>query len=172
MPTCEAWPTRHVRCLTMPRSRSTRDRPKRSAGSRCWTGRSWHREIRHGCRSVSIARSPWSRAISSCCGCPRPARPSAAAPWSTTTPSGTAASAPQALPPNALLVSAQGWERLANAVQEALKGHHTAHRLRRGLPREELRERLGQTPRVFTRLDAELLRRGLITEDGPFIRLP
>ena len=43
--------------------------------------------------------------------------------------------------------------------------------MRRGLPKEELRTRLGAEPRLFVRELERLKAQGTATEDGPFVRL-
>jgi selenocysteine-specific elongation factor len=40
------------------------------------------------------------------------------------------------------------------------------------MPREELRKRLSLQPRDFGRVEAELVARGLVVQDGPFARRP
>src|SRR5579871_5115144 len=64
-----------------------------------------------------------------------------------------------------------GWQRLSSQVQTILSGFHTAYPLRRGLPKEELRTRLGADPRLFVRELERLKADGVATEDGPFVRL-
>ena len=73
---------------------------------------------------------------------------------------------------SALLISAGGWSRLAGNVEADLGSYHRDHHLRRGIPKEELRKRLGLDPRLFTAVERQLLSRGAIAEDGPFVRLP
>jgi selenocysteine-specific elongation factor len=71
-----------------------------------------------------------------------------------------------------LLVSLQGWERIVSQVGTNLESYHREHPLRRGMPREELRKRLGQDARVFTQVERALLERELIAQEGPLARLP
>jgi selenocysteine-specific elongation factor len=65
----------------------------------------------------------------------------------------------------------EGWQRLTDRVQSILSGFHAAYPLRRGLPKEELRTRLGADPRLFVRELERLKADGVATEDGPFVRL-
>jgi len=65
----------------------------------------------------------------------------------------------------------EGWQRLSTQVTAILSGFHTAYPLRRGLPKEELRTRLGADPRMFVRQLERLKADGVATEDGPFVRL-
>jgi selenocysteine-specific elongation factor len=64
-----------------------------------------------------------------------------------------------------------GWQRLSDQVGSILSAFHSAYPLRRGLPKEELRTRLGADPRLFVRELERLKADGLATEDGPFVRL-
>ncbi|MPZ14162.1 MAG: selenocysteine-specific translation elongation factor, partial [Chloroflexi bacterium] len=70
-----------------------------------------------------------------------------------------------------LLISAAGWDRLVSSVRSDVAAYHGEHRLRRGMPREELRRRLGQDPRVYASVEREMLRRRELAEEGPFVRL-
>jgi len=69
------------------------------------------------------------------------------------------------------VVSFAGWERLSSQVSTLLGAFHRSYPLRRGLPKEELRTRLGAEPRLFVRELERLKADGLATEDGPFVRL-
>ena len=64
-----------------------------------------------------------------------------------------------------------GWQRLSSRVDEVLSAFHQRYPLRRGLPKEELRTRLGAEPRLFVRELERLKADGVATEDGPFVRL-
>jgi selenocysteine-specific elongation factor len=64
-----------------------------------------------------------------------------------------------------------GWQRLSAQAQDVLSAFHRQYPLRRGLPKEELRTRLGADPRLFTRELERLRLDGVATEDGPFVRL-
>ena len=69
------------------------------------------------------------------------------------------------------VVSASGWQRVTAQVEDLLTRFHLANPLRRGLPKEELRTRLGAEPRLFSRELDRLRAQGTATEDGPFVRL-
>jgi selenocysteine-specific elongation factor len=69
------------------------------------------------------------------------------------------------------VISAPGWERLTRQVEMLLSAFHQTYPLRRGLPKEELRTRLGADPRLFVRELDRLKAQGTATEDGPFVRL-
>ncbi|HLI28019.1 MAG TPA: selenocysteine-specific translation elongation factor [Chloroflexota bacterium] len=82
------------------------------------------------------------------------------------------ADAPQ-LSPTTVLISAAGWQRLVGQVERVLAAYHQEFPLRRGMPREELRTRLGLEARLFTRALGVLLARGHVVEEGPvLVRLP
>lgn len=71
----------------------------------------------------------------------------------------------------AFVATTAGWQRLSQQVVEVLGGFHRRFPLRRGLPKEELRTRLGADPRLFVRELERLKADGVATEDGPFVRL-
>ncbi|HWP28173.1 MAG TPA: selenocysteine-specific translation elongation factor [Chloroflexota bacterium] len=87
-----------------------------------------------------------------------------------------AAAANGAVPPltaTTVLVSAAGWERLVGQAERVLAAYHQEYPLRRGMPREELRTRLGLDARLFARFLSVLLARGHVVEEGPvLVRLP
>jgi selenocysteine-specific elongation factor len=69
------------------------------------------------------------------------------------------------------VVSAAGWQRVTGSVEALLGRFHQGYPLRRGLPKEELRTRLGAEPRLFVRELGRLKTQGTAVEDGPFVRL-
>jgi selenocysteine-specific elongation factor len=69
------------------------------------------------------------------------------------------------------VVSSLGWQTLTERVEALLSTFHQAYPLRRGLPKEELRTRLGAEPRLFVRVLERLTSQGTAAEDGPFVRL-
>lgn len=71
----------------------------------------------------------------------------------------------------AFVATTAGWQRLTAQVSDVLGGFHRRFPLRRGLPKEELRTRLGAEPRLFVRELERLKADGVATEDGPFVRL-
>jgi selenocysteine-specific elongation factor len=71
----------------------------------------------------------------------------------------------------AFVATTSGWQRLSEQVTDTLGGFHRRYPLRRGLPKEELRTRLGAEPRLFVRELERLKADGVATEDGPFVRL-
>jgi len=75
------------------------------------------------------------------------------------------------LSPQTLIVSAPGWDRLVGRVSTALAAFHHSYPLRRGMPKEELRTRLGVESRLFQRLVQRLLAEGKVAEFGPLLSL-
>jgi selenocysteine-specific elongation factor len=71
----------------------------------------------------------------------------------------------------AFVTTTAGWQRLSQQVSDVLGSFHRRFPLRRGLPKEELRTRLGAEPRLFVRELERLKADGIATEDGPFVRL-
>ncbi len=69
------------------------------------------------------------------------------------------------------VVSAGGWQWVTAQVEALLATFHKGYPLRRGLPKEELRTRLGAEPRLFVRELERLTAQGTAAEDGPFVRL-
>lgn len=74
--------------------------------------------------------------------------------------------------PTMLLASRAGWERLAGAVRAQVGAYHQGLPLRRGIPKEELRTRVGLDGRTFTRVLDRLLSEEGIREVGPLLALP
>ncbi len=75
------------------------------------------------------------------------------------------------------LISASGWQALGQHISAALSEYHQRHRLRQGMPREELKSRLGRRLRsLSTRLFNEIVVRaaedGQLVEEKGIIRLP
>jgi selenocysteine-specific elongation factor len=69
------------------------------------------------------------------------------------------------------VVSSAAWRNVTDQVEALLGSFHRSYPLRRGLPKEELRTRLGAEPRLFVRELERLKSQGTATEDGPFVRL-
>jgi selenocysteine-specific elongation factor len=68
-------------------------------------------------------------------------------------------------PPDAVLTPA-GWVALEQRLLPTLRAYHTRYPLRRGMPREELRQRLRLAPRLLPSVLAEAVRRDLIATDA------
>jgi len=74
-----------------------------------------------------------------------------------------------ALNGQSLLISARGWESIREKIESLLSQYHTEYPLRRGIPREEVRSRIGLDARSFSRVEARLLAEGVVVEDGPLM---
>jgi selenocysteine-specific elongation factor len=74
--------------------------------------------------------------------------------------------------PTTLVMSLAGWNALAGQLHAALAGYHRQFPLRRGMPKEELKSRLGLIPRIYSAVLARATGLGLLVEDGPTVRLP
>ncbi len=64
-----------------------------------------------------------------------------------------------------LLVSPGGWQKLVERLPPTLRAYHTKFPLRRGMPREELRQKLRLTPRALGPFVEEAARRELVGRD-------
>ena len=71
-----------------------------------------------------------------------------------------------------LIFSAQGWERLAEQAEQAVRRYHHQFPLRHGPPKEELRGKLKTPNKFFSRTLEQLIREGTLVEAGPLVRLP
>jgi selenocysteine-specific elongation factor len=70
------------------------------------------------------------------------------------------------------LFSPEIWSALALRAKAMLGDYHRAHPMRGGMPREELKSRLGLAPAAFGAVLLELARDGLLTERGREVGLP
>ena len=71
-----------------------------------------------------------------------------------------------------VIYSVAAWELLKGAGVKTAGEYHSQHPLRRGLPREELRSRLGLSPQAFPPAMDRLAAEGVLEEDGAWVRLP
>ena len=74
-------------------------------------------------------------------------------------------------PPNAVYYTSPGWQSLAVKATGALAEFHREHPVRRGLPKEELRSRLGLSSATFAQALARLAAEGQLAEDGALAKL-
>lgn len=65
----------------------------------------------------------------------------------------------------------KGWAALRDKAHEFLAAYHESHPLRQGAQKEELRRRIGTTPRIFSEALDILRREGTVVEDGPVVYL-
>ena len=85
---------------------------------------------------------------------------------------GAPAPADAPLPPAGLLMGLPAWNSLAARMREAVARYHAQYPLRRGLSKEELKSRLGLTPKIFSAAVARATGLGLLAEDATTFRLP
>ncbi len=81
-----------------------------------------------------------------------------------------------ALPPNAFLLLESGASAMESRMTLLLANFHMANPLKRGMPREEAKSRLGLAPRLFDEFVAHLHRKGsIVAEAGsgaPILHMP
>ena len=70
------------------------------------------------------------------------------------------------------LFAREAWAGIASRVRRALEEYHRAHPLRAGMPREELKSRLGLAPAAFGPVLAELAADGVLTDRVGELALP
>ena len=73
---------------------------------------------------------------------------------------------------DAVVYSSQGWDILKSKLFVALQTYHNQYPLRRGIPVQEVRSRLGQSQPVFTRALGRLTSEGYVVEAGQSLQLP
>jgi selenocysteine-specific elongation factor len=74
---------------------------------------------------------------------------------------------------NNSFVAARGyWEGVKEKAQGEVRGNHQANPLRRGMPRQELKSRLGSENVEFKALMADLVGEVVLVEEGPMVYLP
>ncbi len=66
----------------------------------------------------------------------------------------------------------QAWDQLGDRVHSALEDYHEAHPLRAGMPREELRTRVGLPSSLFAEAVARMVDDGLVADRAGELALP
>jgi selenocysteine-specific elongation factor len=79
---------------------------------------------------------------------------------------------PKKVSDKSLVASRSFWEGIKTRSLDAMGSHHEAHPLRLGMPREELKSRLGLDASVFNAVMSRLVESGAIEEGGALIHLP
>ena len=74
--------------------------------------------------------------------------------------------------PNTVVYSAHAWAMLQEKVRQTLSDHHRQHSLRRGMPREELRNRLGLPAEAFLAAMDRLASENSLTREEQSVSLP
>ena len=75
-------------------------------------------------------------------------------------------------PAETVVYTVGGWGSLKEKTSSALRSYHQQYPLRRGIPREELRGRMGLAPQALGPALERLAQDGVVEEDGAFVRLP
>ncbi len=76
-------------------------------------------------------------------------------------------------PHHDVLVSSKSyWESTSARMIQEVEAYHRLYPLRRGMLREELKNRLKMSPRLFNALLSKLVRGGALKEDGPWVQIP
>ncbi len=89
------------------------------------------------------------------------------------TPSTSLGTGPSAaLRAGSLVYSAPAWDSLKRTASTTLQSYHQQYPLRRGIPREELRSRLGLPQQAFLWVLERLAGEGVLDEEGTWARLP
>ena len=70
------------------------------------------------------------------------------------------------------IFASEAWNALTARALALTGEHHRAHPLRRGMPREELRSRLGLPPAAFTAVARELVTEGALSDQEGELALP
>lgn len=70
------------------------------------------------------------------------------------------------------LFAPEAWENIASRARTALEEYHRSHPLRAGMPREELKSRLGLAPAAFPPVLSELAADGVLAEQDGGLALP
>jgi selenocysteine-specific elongation factor len=73
---------------------------------------------------------------------------------------------------DALVITLANWRRFEHEVVATLQAYHTAHPLRSGMPREELKSRLKLPPKVFNALIAYAATQEQVRAMGGLVALP
>ena len=76
------------------------------------------------------------------------------------------------LQPNQSIISRSTWSVLSSRIAHELAFYHQAFPLRAGMPREELKSRLGLSPKSFNEVVALAAASGLLVESAAFVRAP
>jgi len=69
------------------------------------------------------------------------------------------------------LITEAGWRGLLERLSGYLRAYHALHRLRKGMPREELKSRLGMTGKLFNQVISLAVGEGHLVDENGAIRL-
>jgi len=76
------------------------------------------------------------------------------------------------LQPNQPILSRAAWSSLVGKIAGELSAYHTAFPLRPGMPREELKSRLGLSPKAFNDVVALAVTSGVLVESAALVHAP
>ncbi|HID87855.1 MAG TPA: hypothetical protein EYP55_10850, partial [Anaerolineae bacterium] len=65
-----------------------------------------------------------------------------------------------------------GWRRLLDEIARLVGDYHRRHPLRRAMPKEDLRSRLGIEAGLFRRVISRAVEAAVVVEEGAGVRLP
>ena len=71
-----------------------------------------------------------------------------------------------------LYLSASGWAALRNQIGGELSAYHAANPLKTGMPREELKSRLGLDTKTFNLIVEQALQENIVAATGPVLHAP
>lgn len=71
---------------------------------------------------------------------------------------------------NQPVISRAAWASLSGKIADELRSYHTTFPLRPGMPREELKSKLGLAPKTFNDVIALAVTQGLLIESAAFVR--
>jgi len=73
---------------------------------------------------------------------------------------------------NPYLISASGWERLADKLTNALRDYHQRYPLRQGMPREELKSQLRLSTKILNEVASRAVSEDKLVDEEAILRLP
>ena len=73
---------------------------------------------------------------------------------------------------NTVLLPRSRWAKITEQVRDTIASYHRQFPLRRGIPREEVRSRLGLEDNASSLVLSEMVKNGLIAEEDAWVRLP
>lgn len=74
--------------------------------------------------------------------------------------------------PNLIIYSLNGWNLLNQTTKDSLIEYHSLFPLRKGISREELRNRIGLPGALFNLVLSRMVSESKVSEDGTYVRLP
>ncbi|MQF69662.1 selenocysteine-specific translation elongation factor [SAR202 cluster bacterium AD-804-J14_MRT_500m] len=78
----------------------------------------------------------------------------------------------EAVAPNLIIYSLTEWNLLKRSTKDSLTQYHSLFPLRKGISREELRNRMGLTTTLCNLVLGRMVSEATVSEDGTYVRLP